>query len=184
MTKIVNLSDTTAIGSATLKNGDFLTFDGLPNNRFSLIIPSLPHVEFFLQIYTLPDIRVNEVKVYSPFVDINGIGEKVIFEPFSVDFLVDKYSRNWSSVFNWMKEMTVNGSNVDKTDDIVLMIDGKEFMRFYGAWPTSLSGYNLDSTVDKLTYVKSTIVFNYDYFAYIGQFATTDSDYNHVPVII
>ena len=174
----VNLSDVTTKGSATTKNGDFLTFDGLANNRFSLIIPSLPHVEFFLQKYSLPAITVNEVLIPTRFVDYNGIGEKLDYQPFSVTFMVDKYSRNWVSVFNWMKGMTAGGSTVDKTDDIVLMVDGKEFMRFIGSWPMSLSGYSLDSTVDKLTYVMANITFNYDYLEVLGQFATRDSNYD------
>lgn len=173
----VNLSDVKTIGAATTKEGEFLTFDGLSNNRFSLIIPTLPHVEFFLQTFSLPSVSVNEVSVPTRLVDYNGIGEKLNYAPFNVTFIVDKYSRNWASVFNWMKEMTVNGSTVDKDTDIVLMLDGKEFLRFYGAWPTQLSGLNLDSTAKEFTYVKAQVTFNYDYFAYIGQFATADSDY-------
>jgi len=161
-----------------MKDGDFLTFDGLSNNKFSLIIPSLPHVEFFLQTYSLPSIGVNEIVVPTRYVDYNGIGEKLNYSPFSVTFLVDKYSRNWISVFNWMKGMTAGGSIVDKTDDIVLMVNGLEFMRFIGAWPMMLSGYSLDTTVETLTYVKSTINFNYDYLEVLGQFANADSNYD------
>lgn len=161
-----------------MQNGDFLTFDGLPNNRFSLVIPSLPNVQFFLQKFSMPDIRLNQVNVPTRFVDYNEIGEKLDYSPFEVTFLVDKYSRNWSSVFNWMKEITAGGSNVGRTTDVVLMIDNKEFIRFYGAWPTSLSSYDLDSTVETLTYVKSRLILNYDYLDYIGDFRTIDSSYD------
>jgi len=178
MTTTVNLNDTTATGSAAMLNGDFLTFDGLPNNKFSLIIPSMPHVTFFLQQFQLPAITVNQILIPTRFVDYNGIGEKLDFEPFNVVFLVDKYSRNWSSVFNWMKSITVGGTTIDKTDDVVLMVDGKEFIRFIGAWPMSLSAYSLDSTVEKLTYVKANLTLNYDYLEYIGQFKTDDSGYD------
>lgn len=174
---VVNITDTNITGSAAMQNGDFLTFDPLPVNRFSLIIPKLPHVQFFLQSFSMPAINVRSVSVPTRIVDYNEIGEKLDFKPFSCTFLVDKYSRNWVSVFNWMKEMTVNGSNVGVSDDIVLTVDGKEFIRFYGAWPTSLSAYELDSTIEQLVYVKSTIVLNYDYFDYIGEFKTADSAY-------
>lgn len=176
---ITNLSDVKTIGSATTKEGEFLTFDGLSNNRFSLIIPLLPHVEFFLQTFSLPSVSVGEVSVPTRFVDYNGIGEKLVYSPFSVSFIVDKYARNYASVIDWMKSMTVNGSTVDKETDVVLMLDGKEFLRFYGAWPAQLSGLDLDSTAKEFTYVKAQVTFNYDFFAYIGQFATVDSDYNH-----
>lgn len=174
----VNLNDTTDVGSASMLNGDFLTFDGLPNNKFSLIIPSLPHVVFFLQQFSLPSVSINEISIPTRFVDYNGVGEKMIFAPFNVTFLVDKYGRNWASVFNWMKSITAGGTTVDSTDDVVLMMDGKEFIRFIGAWPMRLSAFDLDSTVDKFTYVKSTLTFNYDYFEYLGSFKTQDSSYD------
>lgn len=174
----VNTTDVNVVGSGSMPNGEFLTFDALPVNRFSIIIPKLPNVQFFLQKFSMPSINVKSVSVPTPIVDYNEIGEKLDFEPFDCTFLVDKYSRNWVSVFNWMKEMTVNGSNVGLTDDIVLMMDGKEFIRFYGAWPTSLTGFDLDSTIEQLTYVKAVVTFNYDYFDYIGEFKTVDSSYN------
>ena len=174
----VNTSDISTIGSATMQNGDFLTFDALPNNRFSLIFPKLPNVQFFLQSFEMPAVSVNNVEVATRFVDYNQVGEKLIYQPFTLSFLVDKYSRNWASVFNWMKAMSVGGSSIGFQDDVLLMIDGKESLRFYGAWPTSLSGYNFDSTVDKVVYVKASVTLNYDYFSYLGQFATVDSDYS------
>lgn len=174
----INLTDSSVIGSAAMQNGDFLTFDALPNNKFSLIIPSLPNVAFFLQTFQLPAVTVNEVNVATRFVDYNEIGEKLNFQPFQLEFLVDKYSRNWISVLNWMKEMTVNGSTVGKSEDIVLMVGGQEFIRFVGAWPTSLSGFNLVTTETGLVYVKASLTINYDFFDYIGQFATVDSSYS------
>ena len=148
-TILSNLQDINAIGDAVMANGDFLTYDGLPNNRFSLIIPKLPNVQFFLQTFTLPDISITQVKIPTRYVDYNEIGEKVEFSPFNVTFMVDKYCRNWSSVYNWMKEITVSGSNVGNSTDCVLMIDGKETIRFYGAWPTSLSGFSFDRSEER-----------------------------------
>jgi hypothetical protein len=177
MMTVVNLVDTKYVGEASMTNGEFLTFDGLANNKFSLIIPGLDDVSFFLQKLTLPTINVHQVNINTRVIDYNGIGEKLLFEPFIVTFMVDKYSRNWASIFNWMKSMTVNGSSVDKEADVVLMIDNKPFIRFYGAWPTSLSGYDLDSTVEKFQYVLANVSFNYDYLTYEGDFKTVDSDY-------
>jgi len=174
---IVNLNDVNTIGSATMQNGDLLTFDPLIINKFSLIIPNQENVTFFLQQFSLPSVGVNEVVVNTRYVDMNEIGEKLNFLPFTVNFLVDKYCRNWSAIYNWMKQMTVDGTIVGKTEDIILMIDGKEFIRFYGCWPTNLSGMNMDSTIERVQYLKASIVFNYDYFDLLGSFTTTDSAY-------
>ena len=172
-----NLTDPTVIGTAEMKNGDILTFDALPVNSFSLFIPSLPNVQFFLQKLSLPQVSVNEVNVPTRFVDYNEIGEKMIFEPFTVEFKVDRYARNYTEVFNWMKAMTVEGSSIDKSEDIILLIDGEKFISFSQAWPTSLSGIEFDSTIEEIAYVTATVEFNYDYFDMLNQFASDDSVY-------
>jgi len=174
---IVNLDDIASIGSASMHSGDLLTFDPLVVNKFSLIIPNQENVTFFLQQFSLPSVDVAEVIVNTRHVDMNEIGEKMQFNPFTVNILVDKYCRNWSAIYNWMKQMTVDGSIVGKTEDIILMVDGKEFIRFYGCWPASLSGFNMDSTIESVQYLKATLTFNYDYFDLIGEFATGDSVY-------
>jgi len=74
MSTTVNLNDVKAVGNATMLNGEFLTFDGLANNKFSLIIPSIPDVTFFLQEFRLPAISVNQVTIPTRFVDYNGVG--------------------------------------------------------------------------------------------------------------
>lgn len=173
----INTSDINSVGTAAMSNGDFLTFDILVKNKFALIIPSLPNVQFFLQKFEMPDISVHNVNVATRFVDYNEIGTKLDFEPFNATFLVDKYSRNWSSIYNAMKAMTVEGSNIGHTDDIVLLVDGKELLRFCGAWPTSLTGYSMDSTIEDVQYVKATVTFNYDYIDLLGAFTTVDSSY-------
>jgi len=175
--KVNNLTVPVAIGSASMKNDEFLTFDALTANKYSLIIPSLPNVQFFLQTFEMPEIRVNEVSIPSRFVDYNEIGEKLIFEPFTATFLIDKFVRNWTNVYNWMKAMTVSGSNVGKSDNIILGIGGVEFIRFNDAWPTSLSGIEMSSTLADVKYVAASVTFNYDYLDVINQFSTEDSVY-------
>lgn len=177
MPAINNLTNTQVIGSASMKNDEFLTFDALPSNKYSLIIPSLPNVQFFLQSFEMPDISVNEVSVPTRFVDHNEIGEKLVFEPFTVTFLVDKYMRNWTNVYNWMKAMTVQGSSVGKSDDIILGIGSVEFIRFVEAWPTRLSGIEMSSILPSVNYVQASVSFNYDYLNVINQFAIEDSSY-------
>lgn len=174
---ISNLQDIAAIGSATMANGDFLTYDALANNKFSLVIPRLPNCQFFLQTFNLPEVAITQVPLPTRIVDYNCIGEKMKFSNISFTFLVDKYCRNWAEVYNWMKAITVEGSAVDQSTNAVLMINNEPTIRFYGSWPTSLTGFSFDATVDGVIYVKSTLEMNLDYFDYIGKFSTIDSEY-------
>lgn len=173
----LNLNDTNLGGSASTPNGEFLTFDGLANNKFSLIIPSAPNVQFFLQSFTFPTVHMGILDIPTPFLDYTGIGEKLVYDDASLTFLVDKYSRNWASVFNQMKAITAHGSNIGFKENMTLLIDNEPFLMFSGASPRSLSGYDLKSTEEGLVYVKATLVINYDYFDYVGRFKTPDSSY-------
>ena len=173
----VNLADTNLIGSASMPNGDFLTFDALIKNKFTLLIPSLPNVQFFLQSFDMPSVSLDSCIVDTRFVDYSLMGDKLIYEPITLTFLVDKYVRNYSNVFNWMKSMTVEGSNVGFTDNVVLMVDNQPLIRFNDAYPVSISGLNMDSTVTGVEYIKCSLTMRYSYFDYIGQFSTSDSSY-------
>lgn len=164
--------------------GDAYTMDGSKTNLDALLVqdcriflPKLPHVQFWLKTMSLPEVRVNEVNQHTRYVDPNEIGEKVVFQPFSVTFIVDKYMQNWAEIFNWMKRMTANGSVVGEVDDIVLIIGGKDAIKFVGSWPMVLGGLTFDNSEPDAKYMTCSLVINYDYFDYVGQYKQTDSSY-------
>lgn len=173
----ITLVENPTVGAASMRDGSPVIMDALTTNNCRLSFPSLPGVVFMLQTVSLPDVYVNEVKQNTRYVDPNEVGEKLNFSPFAVTFIVDKYMKNWSAIYNWMKRMTVAGSNVDEQDNPVLIINNTEVLRFIGAWPTRLGGLDFDATADGVEYMKATLNVNYDYFDYIGEFATVDSVY-------
>ena len=165
-------------GIAYLPGGLPLTFDGLIANKFSLIIPSMPEVTFFLQKFSLPDIRCVSIPLYTRDVDVNEVGDKLEFQPASIIFMVDSQLRNWSACYNRMKSMTVGGSNVGFKEDIMLMIDNKPFLTYTGAWISGLSGWEMDSTIQEVQYIKANLTLNYDYIDLVSQGnITIDSSY-------
>ena len=176
MTKIYlqpNQNNGTAISPA---DESALSLDALLTTNCRLSFPKLPHVQFWLQSVSLPAIRVNEVKQYTRYVDPNQIGEKLNFDSYRVTFTVDKYMKNWSSIFNWMKQMTAGGSSVDITDNPVLIINGIEMLRFVGAWPMILGGLDFVATASDAMNMISSLEINYDYIDLL-QNKTIDSIY-------
>lgn len=182
MTSNISLIPNPTLGSAAMKDGSVLVLDGLLVQDCRLFFPKLPTVNFFLQKVVLPDIRVNEVKQRTRFVDPNEIGEKVNYEPFTVNFMVDKYMKNWNEIFDWMKKMTVQGSNVGMVDDAILIVGGKHTVKFVGSWPMALTRIEYDATLPQAEYVYCGLTINYDYIDYVGQFATVDSSYTSSPL--
>jgi len=147
-----------------MPDGQPVSYDGLLNNRFNMVFDKLPNVSFFLQGFSLPSVMVDEVKIPTPIVDYNEIGEKMEFSPFTLNFLVDSQLRNWKEVFAWMKRMTVNGSNVGESGTATIFFNGEPVINFIGAWPTVLGGIDLDTTTEEAEYVYGSVTINYDYF--------------------
>ncbi len=176
-TQDISLVPNTNMGSATLVDGTEFVFDILQNQDCQLFFPTLPEVNFFTQRVMLPTVTVNQIKQPTRYVDTNQVGEKLHFDNFTFSFLVDKKFRNWSSIFNWMKRMTVNGSNVGETDDPVLIVSGIHTLRFVGAWPTSLGGFDVNTVSAVSTNVSTMLTINYDYIDYTGVYTTPDSTY-------
>lgn len=174
----ITLQPNTNVGSASSHDGSAVVLDALLASNCRLSFPKLPDVQFWLLGVELPTITVNEVKQVTRYVDPNQIGEKLNFIPFTVTFTVDKYMKNWSSIFNWMKAMTVQGSAVDHADNPVLIVNNSEVIKFVGSWPTALGGIHYTVTDPEAMYVTATLTLNYDYIDYIGQFANSDSTYH------
>ncbi len=165
-------------GTASNIDGSSVILDAALVQNCRMIFPKLPSVTFMLQRINLPEIRLNQIKQFTRYVDPNQIGEKVVFEPFQMTFIVDKYFKNWSSIFNWMKSLSVDGSAIDQTDNPIININGIDTFRFIGAWPTSLGNLTFDTTVPDAAYIKCTLTINYDYMDLLGSYQTIDSTYS------
>lgn len=155
------------VGFVEGPNGEIpVSYDGLTNTSFRVIFEKANSSVFFLQSFNLPSVRIREVKTNTPLVDMNEIGEKIDYTPFEMSFMVDADLRNYRQVYNWMKRMTVRGSKVGETDTVLLSINGKESIRFYGCWPMELSDLEFVTNPDGIVYMKCTLIVNYDYFLF------------------
>jgi len=140
-----------------------ITYDGLPVTAFRMIFPKLPMITMFLHSMNMPSITIGEVVQSSRYVDINQIGEKIRYSPFEVTFMVDKYLHSLNEVHEWMKRMSVSGSNVGEVDNPYLLIGSKSRIKFINAWPSSISNISFRTNTDQVEYIEATATFNYDY---------------------
>jgi hypothetical protein len=70
--------------------------------QFRFGINQLPKVEFFTTSANLPGITAGVATVATPFKDIPTMGDKLEYENLSIDFIVDEYLENYTSLHNWM----------------------------------------------------------------------------------
>lgn len=150
---------------------------------FKLIVERLPNVSFFVQNIPIPGISMSTVRQTTPFTDVNRPGDKVIFEPLNVTFLVDETLYDLIEIFNWItsaarsenfqqfKQLSqVTGNELPKGSSLVsdgsIAIMTNNFnpnveLKFKDMFPTQLSPPSLDTTVSGETTLTASVVFAY-----------------------
>lgn len=83
-------------------NKQIQTYNQLENKSIQLIIERLPAVSFFCTSTSIPGVSTTAARQPSPFVDIKHTGDKLVFQPLIVNFIVDENLQNWQEVFDWM----------------------------------------------------------------------------------
>lgn len=146
-----------------------LSYDGLPTTEFKIVFPKLPTVTLFLQSFDVPALTINVVSQESRYLNIQQVGEKINYSPFSFTFLCDKSLAAYFEIYKWMQRITVNKTWAEETDNPYLIMGSKgRTLTFMNAWPMSLDGLQFKANEDDLVYITGTATFNYDYFTVDG----------------
>ena len=133
----------------------------------------LPNVNFFWQSANLPGLTLGEAIQVNPLRDIPTPGDKVQFEELQLRFIVDEELENWLEMYNWLKGLGFPDTfdqSLTKSDlrfsDATLMIltsnkNGQHRVSFKDAFPLTLSGVQMDSSVGDIDYVTADATFAY-----------------------
>ncbi len=159
--------DENAVGEILMPDGSELSYDGLASIDFRVLFPKIPNTVFFLQSFNIPGISINKIVRPTPFLDIDEIGEKPIYEPFSITFLVDKNVKNYREIYDWIMRIVTGPNHRDETCDAMLIINNKQTVRFAECWPASISGMQFAANATNMEYLTATVVFNYDWYEFI-----------------
>jgi len=118
----------------------------------------------------------------TPLLDIPIPGERLVYSPLTVSFMVDEDMANYLEIFNWMVSLSVQDlqpfakyqaqtaieSDSSKRDrsDIKLMIltsskNPNIEVNFQDAFPSQLGELNFNTTSSGVNYLESSITFEY-----------------------
>lgn len=92
------------------------SYNQLENKEIQLIIERLPHVNYFCTSASVPGISATAARQYSPFTDIKVHGDKLVFQPLIVNFIIDEEMMNWSELFDWLVSYS-HPNNFDEYKD-------------------------------------------------------------------
>lgn len=151
----------------------------LQTTKFTFIIPDLPFARYFCQTVSLPGVSTSSVEVPNPFSSTYRHGDKLVFEPFSINAIVDEDLRVWEETFKWINSMVNatdfenykkrNGVRSEIYFDGLLTINTNANnpnlrIKFKNVHPTSLGSVQFNTAENAETIPTADIAFRYDYF--------------------
>lgn len=151
--------------------------NNLQTNKFTFIIPTLPFASYFCQSITFPGVSTSEVPVETPFSVTFRHGDKLIYDPLTITFLVDEDMRNWEETYNWMKGLTFPNNGREYTQqkkkglysDGILTVNKNSQttnirFKFKNCHPTSMGPITFATTDDAGMIPVADLTIRYDTF--------------------
>lgn len=153
-----------------LDNQNYLT-----GTRGTFELSELPDTSFTLTAFNVPGVSTGSPRQPTPYVDIPLRGDKLVFEPLILEFIVTEDLSNWISIYKWLVGITaprtgrefVNKPHeyMDATLNIYTSHNNKFAVVAYSHLvPTSLSALEFVTTDNETQYLKATATFMYQDF--------------------
>lgn len=160
-----------------------IDFSSQPN--FKIIFSRMPNLEYFSFSLVLPGISFGEVIQPTPTLDIKLPGDKLVYDPLTIGFLLQEDMTNYIELYNWImglakpistdqykKLVTQNPSLTEKqnkySDMSVFLLSNKNNpaveITFKDVYPVSISALTFDSSVADYSPVTVDVTFNFLYF--------------------
>lgn len=155
----------------------------LQPTKFLLTFTRMGSAQYFCQEVNIPSVTLGEVDRASPFLDMYSPGTKLQYDPLDVTFLVDEELQSWRGVYDWFlsiadpdgfekrdhsRELQTNKHFSDATLTILNNLNNPILrIQFTNVFPLSMSGINLNTTLDADTILTCDATFRYQSYKYL-----------------
>lgn len=151
----------------------------LQPNKFTFMIPDMSNLVYFVQNINLPGISTSEVAVETPFSATFRHGDKLVYEPLTITFLIDEDMRTWEETHNWLVALTfpkdfrqygkIKGESKKLYYDAIFTINTNANIpnlriKFFNCHPVSLGEIQFSTTDSAETNMVADVTFRYDRF--------------------
>lgn len=176
-----------------------LTCDNMVNplspNGFRFSIMKLPDVTYNVQQVSIPNISLGDYDMTNLFATLPIPGNRLTYDPLSIQFLVDEGMRNYISIYNWMIGLGVpesfdqyksfiSGNDQSNLNGMVtgelerqysvatLQILGSNnvavrTIQFNDVFPISLDTLTFQSTNSDVNYLVGSATFRFSYYKFL-----------------
>lgn len=151
----------------------------LQSTKFMFIFPTLPFLKYFAQTATLPAVSTSPVSIETPFARTYRHGDKLVYEDFTINAIVDEDLRVWQETYNWITSLTkptkfeeyirFYNESSDPYHDGILTVNTNANnpnmrFKFRSCHPVSIGAIQFNSTDNAQTIPTVDITFRYDYY--------------------
>jgi len=161
------------------------SFDQTNPALFRLIFNKFPNVEYLSYSVNIPGVSLGEIIQPTPLLDLRLPGDKLTFDPLTLNFIVQENLANYIEIYNWMfgighpqsldsyksiaRSSPNNSNRVNIYSDATLFILSNKQnpiakVTFVDVYPTALSPLQYDASVTDVTPITTDVTLNYSYY--------------------
>lgn len=141
----------------------------LSTNNFKLVFSDFPKMEYFIQEFTFPSTTLQTLEQPSRYKSIPIPGNQLTYDALSFTFSVSEDMSNYLEVYDWLVKSGTPNTGKEYQDakdlrDCTLMVTTNNKnpilnIKFHGAFPTFLSGFQMNTTNTEYVPVTATATF-------------------------
>jgi len=145
----------------------------LQPTKYVLTFPEVPDMIYFCQKANIPGVSLGQALQETPNLDLFHSGTKISYNTFDVTFLVNEDLSAWTSIYNWMKDLssveaTYAKRKSGKKQAVLTVMSNqnnpKLRVKLMDLFPLSLSDLEFDTTLSAEEHITATVSFRYDWF--------------------
>jgi len=161
------------------------TLDLTNGQLFKYQFDKIPHVDYFAYSVNLPGITGGEIIQPSPLLDIKIAGDKLIFDPLVINFIVNEDLKNYIEIQDWMfgiykpldttqyRNQLVKNPNLTNNQNkygncTLFILSNKQNpivkVTFHDCFPTALSPLQFDSSITDAVAMTCDVTLSYFYY--------------------
>lgn len=148
-------------------------FNPLVPTHFKFSIETMEAVNYTGQGATLPGVSLGTIEYSTRETEIQLPGEKLVYSPLDITFIVDENMTNYAEMYNWMLRVSqTDDAHLSESKNATLIIFDRSLsvskeVLFTGCIPFSLSEMRF-SVIDNETVLVCNVSLEYDKFTFLN----------------
>ncbi len=143
--------------------------------RATFLIPEKDNLSFTATRWAIPGVSTSAPRQPTPFTDMPHRGDKLVYSPLTIEFIVTEDLSNWLELYNWLVGFTAPQSPNQWIHRTETYLDGAIILysshnnkllevAFKNLTPVDLSEIPFQTDDNETQIIKATVTFEYESF--------------------